>query len=128
MSQSTCIKCGNPVSMYEKYCQACVDTHHLRQNPVFHKFHSEWDLEAELRADTIEMPEDAPEAEPEPVAASKTLIKKPKPQPTGRHGRVPCLGGCGAMVIPSLGECRKCRKARLREGKKHVLRLRKVEA
>ncbi len=54
--------------------------------------------------------------------------KKVRSVPTGKYGRVACLGGCGLMVIPSMGECRKCRKARLRSGLKHILKMKKVPA
>lgn len=54
--------------------------------------------------------------------------KKVRSVPTGKYGRVACLGGCGTMVIPSMGECRKCRKARLRNGLKHILKVEKVPA
>lgn len=34
--------------------------------------------------------------------------------------RVACSGGCGRQVLRKLGECRKCRRARLHEGAKHL--------
>ena len=44
---------------------------------------------------------------------------------SGRAGRVPCAGGCGNLVIKSSGECRKCRKARVRGGKRILAKLAK---
>lgn len=41
-----------------------------------------------------------------------------------RSFRVLCAMGCGKMVLRELGECRKCRKARLRMGAKAAYRAR----
>lgn len=46
--------------------------------------------------------------------------------PNGRNGRTACAGGCGKRVLKALGECRKCKKARLRNGLKHILKMKKV--
>lgn len=67
------------------------------------------------------------QAEPKaPAAPAKKVYRKA--QPTGRNGRVACAGGCGTKVLRALGECRKCRKARLRTGLKHILKMKKVPA
>lgn len=34
--------------------------------------------------------------------------------------RVSCSGGCGRQVFRKIGECRKCRRARLHEGQKRI--------
>ena len=39
MSFSVCIKCKNPVFMYDKYCESCLETYQLEQDPTFHKEH-----------------------------------------------------------------------------------------
>lgn len=45
---------------------------------------------------------------------------------TGRiSGRVPCIGRCGKLVIGPLGECRTCRRARTRAGKRVLAKLAK---
>ena len=44
---------------------------------------------------------------------------------SGRAGRVPCAGGCGNLVIKTIGECRKCRKVRVRGGKRILAKLAK---
>lgn len=37
--------------------------------------------------------------------------------------RIPCMGGCGRLVIKKKGaECRKCRKIRLHAGQKLIKR------
>ena len=37
--------------------------------------------------------------------------------------RVECSGGCGAWVLKTQGECRKCRRARILAGNRHLRRL-----
>lgn len=49
-------------------------------------------------------------------------------QPTnysGRYGRVACAGGCGRSVIAKIGECRKCRRRRVLEGKRVIYKAEK---
>lgn len=53
-----------------------------------------------------------------------TNILKPM-RTSGRAGRVPCAGGCGNLVIKEIGECRKCRKVRVRGGKRILAKLAK---
>lgn len=62
------------------------------------------------------------------VQKSNPVQRVRKAQPTGRNGRVACAGGCGAKVLRAMGECRKCKKARLRNGLKHILKMKKVPA
>lgn len=40
--------------------------------------------------------------------------------------RVQCSGGCGTLVLASIGECRDCRRRRLRKGGRIIARLRRV--
>ena len=42
--------------------------------------------------------------------------------------RIECAGGCGTMVLSELGECRKCRRARVRVGKKHMAKMLKGDS
>lgn len=35
MSYSTCLRCGQPVGCYEKYCRACQQKHSLPEEPDF---------------------------------------------------------------------------------------------
>ena len=42
---------------------------------------------------------------------------------TKKSFRVLCSGGCGRQVLRKLGECRKCRRARLHEGAKHIAKV-----
>lgn len=86
--------------------------------------------DAIIKTDVVEDSGDLKEVN---ATGTKGIEVKPatKPQavrsvPTGRRGRVKCAGGCGTMVIRSLGECRKCRKARRRDGLKHILNSQKV--
>lgn len=38
--------------------------------------------------------------------------------------RKPCIGGCGTMVLHRYGdECRKCRRARIHAGARHVRKM-----
>ena len=62
------------------------------------------------------------------IQKSNPVQRVRKAQPTDRNGRVACAGGCGTRVLKALGECRKCRKARLRNGLKHILKMKKVVA
>lgn len=50
---------------------------------------------------------------------ARTIIKLP-PLPKSHGKRVACIGNCGALVTHAMGECRKCRKARLRNGLKII--------
>ena len=47
-----------------------------------------------------------------------------------KHGnRVQCIGdGCEVMVLDGQGECRDCRRARIRAGKKHMAKMRKGDS
>lgn len=83
------------------------------------KNENELSITAKDMASLPDMP-DAPVMDQPLEVKPAVSARKVRSVPTGRRGRVPCLGGCGTMVIPSLGECRKCRKARLRAGAKHV--------
>jgi len=49
----------------------------------------------------------------------------PASRVSGRTGRVRCAGGCGELVLLSAGECRKCRKARIRDGMRRLAKLAK---
>lgn len=41
-----------------------------------------------------------------------------------RHGnRIECVSGCGTMVLDGQGECRDCRRSRIRAGKKRVAKM-----
>ena len=42
MSVSWCIKCEQTVSMYEKYCQDCVDKYGVAQDINWHKTYHDW--------------------------------------------------------------------------------------
>lgn len=46
---------------------------------------------------------------------------------SGRDGRVPCAGGCNTMVLKSIGECRKCRRLRLKTGKRIIAKITKQQ-
>ncbi len=46
---------------------------------------------------------------------------------SGRDGRVPCAGGCKTMVLKSIGECRKCRRTRLKNGKRVIAKITKQQ-
>lgn len=107
MSFSVCINCGNPVSMYEKYCLNCEKGLHLKQDPNWHKTHSIWNLAFELKRDRD------PGVHHIPISGSV------------RNLRVPCLGGCGELVLKKIGECRKCRRARVLQGKRRIVKLEK---
>lgn len=37
--------------------------------------------------------------------------------------RVPCVGGCGSMVLKTIGECRKCRRSRVVAGKRRTTKI-----
>lgn len=89
----------------------------------------ETDEAAELRIkERVSSVPDQPDL-PEVVAQkSKPAQRFRKFVPTGRNGRMDCAGGCGKKVLKALGECRKCRKARLRNGLKHILKMKKVPA
>ena len=45
MSCSWCIKCQQPVSMYEKYCDICIANYGVRQDETWHKYHhfADWE-------------------------------------------------------------------------------------
>ncbi len=113
MSQSTCINCGQPVSMYEKYCTECVTKHKLQQDHLWHKTHSIWNLEFELKNDKARF-----------IAENdKPAMPAIKAKRNGR--RVPCAGGCGEMVLKTIGECRKCRRKRILKGRRRLYTLEK---
>lgn len=42
--------------------------------------------------------------------------------PTAQGIRSACIGGCGAEVTAAMGECRDCRRARIRKGLKLMKR------
>ena len=42
--------------------------------------------------------------------------------------RIECAGGCGTMVLAELGECRKCRRARVLAGKRHMAKMLKGDS
>ncbi len=46
---------------------------------------------------------------------------------SGRDGRIPCAGGCKTMVLRSIGECRKCRRIRLKNGKRVIAKITKQQ-
>lgn len=52
-------------------------------------------------------------------AVSRKLL--PPTLASGRDGRIPCAGGCGTMVIKEIGECRKCRRARMTKGRRIIV-------
>ena len=43
MSASLCIKCEKMVSLYEKYCQDCVNRYGVVQDTEWHKTYHNWD-------------------------------------------------------------------------------------
>lgn len=45
MSCSWCIKCSQPVRMYEKYCDICIAIYGVRQDETWHKYHyfADWE-------------------------------------------------------------------------------------
>ena len=48
MSYSVCIKCKTMVGGYEKYCPACLEKYHIKQDDMFHKMgiqQTEWPAE-----------------------------------------------------------------------------------
>ena len=101
MSASFCIKCGNIVSMYEKYCEDCVTKYRLRQDTTWNQHHhGDIDLENEWIKDHIKQLEEAPPAQQ----------KKQKQQ---------------AMINPHLlkPEMLKQKDARLPGGKLYIPRL-----
>mgnify|MGYP003463914365 FL=1 len=52
---------------------------------------------------------------------SISKMRKFLPSLPKSHGkRVKCLGNCGRMVTKEMGECRKCRRARIHKGLKFV--------
>lgn len=51
----------------------------------------------------------------------------PPTKVSGREGRIPCAGGCKAMVLKSSGECRKCRRLRLKNGKRVIAKITKQQ-
>jgi hypothetical protein len=51
MSFSECIKCGKMVSSYQKYCDACVTAHGVRQDETFHQHFKFKDYAAECEAE-----------------------------------------------------------------------------
>lgn len=56
---------------------------------------------------------------------SRNLI--PPTLASGRDGRVPCSGGCTTLVLRSIGECRKCRRLRLKNGKRVIAKITKQQ-
>lgn len=62
MSQSACIKCEQPVSMYQKYCPECVEKYGVAQDVEWHKNNrfDNWsrDRLIEFRKDLEDVPED----------------------------------------------------------------------
>ncbi len=68
---------------------------------------------------------DLPEAVTQKINLAQPVQRVRKVVPTGRNGRMDCAGGCGKYVLKALGECR---KARLRNGLKHILKMKKVPA
>lgn len=78
---------------------------------------------------SVEAPAGPPDMPVEVVVQKSNPVQRVrKAQPTGRNGRVACAGGCGTRVLKALGECRKCKKARLCNGLKHILKMKKVPA
>ena len=76
---------------------------------------------------SVKVPAGPPDMPSEAVAQKSNPVQRVrKAQPTGRNGRVYCAGGCGTKVLKALGECRKCKKSRLRNGLKHILKMKKV--
>ena len=57
-------------------------------------------------------------------ALSKTRKLLP-PLPKSHGKRVQCSGRCKRMVTKEMGECRKCRRARIRVGLKFIKRSKK---
>src|SRR5688500_3238436 len=101
------------VSAYEKYCTDCVKKYGLAQDKDWHRSaHSftEAELKAEVRKDK------------NAGATRKAGFIKPL------TFRVECSGGCGALVLRKIGECRKCKKKRLHAGLKRIKKLEKVAA
>ncbi len=89
----------------------------------------ETDEAAELRIkERVSSAPDQPDLPEVVIQKSNPAQRVRKVVPTGRNGRMACAGGCGKQVLKALGECRKCRKARLRSGLKHILKMKKVPA
>ena len=109
MSQSACIKCGNPVGSYEKYCDRCVDEFQLKQDGDWHRRgHADLDLQAELIKDRIQR-KAAAAAEPtkEPAIKQtrpklKALINPNLLEVEILKARGPHLPG-GKVYVPKLG-------------------------
>lgn len=52
MSYSVCIKCGEMVGGYEKYCKLCANRYLVKNDIEFHRTpHTKEDIESELRKD-----------------------------------------------------------------------------
>ena len=49
-------------------------------------------------------------------------------QPIRVGNRVSCIGNCGTLVLKGQGECRDCRRARVRAGKKRVAKMQRGDS
>ena len=103
MSQSNCIKCGNPVSAYEKYCGSCVSTYGLTQDDNWHKrSHDDINLQDELIKDAIHIQVDvAPEQPKKKQVAVRTMINPHFLKPEILKAKGPNLPG-GKVYVPKL--------------------------
>lgn len=98
MSCSWCIKCSQPVSMYEKYCDICIANYGVRQDETWHKYHhfQDWehDRKVEFEKDyqlALQSFRPTPRAvdgfQPEPAELKSTVGVLPakKPRKRRRH-------------------------------------------
>lgn len=53
MSCSWCIKCSQPVSMYQKYCDVCIANYGVRQDETWHKYHHFADWEHDRKVEFV---------------------------------------------------------------------------
>ncbi len=119
MSASLCINCEEIAIGYSKYCTNCVKQHGVEQDENWHRsihwmgFDYDKSRKAEFAKDL------------ELAQAKKNDIQE-KQKRLDANKRSACIS-CDTLVKAG-SECRKCRKARLRGGAKHIKQPEKVQA
>lgn len=94
MSCSWCIKCSQPVSMYQKYCDICLANYGVRQDETWHKYHhfADWehDRKVEFAKDYQLALQSFRPTQPAPHAlksADLQAVSTPQPNPVPKPKR-----------------------------------------